>query len=489
MFSKNIEVKNTNISYFRFLLGISIFYETLYNFFTGISLCNHLNLTHTITYPLLDWLPQTNSILNTVIFLSLLLFSFLFSIGVFSYLSSIITLLSFFYFFTFNKVFYTDYSYLYIILILLFTFLPLKKLKRISLKKGKLIFFKGNKIKNHFVDIFRIQLIIVYFYLAIQKLNIDWLSGNFFKAYFADEKSNVLLLKILNLEIESVIKSPYFLAFITFLIYATIIYHLIIIPLIYNKKTQKFGIYIAIIYNTLDYLIFSLNSFALFNFLALILLFDKAFIQRYLDYITNNIFQNINNIKSAKDDCKISKIKKLFLAIIFIWQFLMPLRPFYYYFVMGEDSNYTFSGQRFSWRINQNHINVKGQITYLLPHENKLIKEKVKNNIQPKDVFFYYNPTLLLKETDSLIQFANISKTMIEASLNEAQNDNHKNDKVEKPKTVITEFYPNIKLSVNGSDYFKQWNKRNLLKIERNLLKTYDCINVKSRKHIEKTKQ
>jgi len=316
------------LSFFRILLGICFLWESIYlikiNFVT-VFLTNpqvHFN------YDFAEFVKPLPSGL-----LSLLVIG-LFAASLFLIIGKYLKVAAWYLFFVFSYILLIDKAYynnhLYLICLLAGFFAITSSDQSLSVKKGPV-----KQIPNWHILLFQIQLVIVYFYGGIAKINPDWLIR-------MEPVKITLAQKAANSALDTILLSD---AAVYFISYGGLVFDLLIGFLLFYRPTRKLGLIAALIFNIMNAWLFDdINIFPFMMMGALVLFIEPDTFRKFIG-------QYITSIKpidaSSKSTIPVDQKVVIGLAIYFIIQLSLPLR----HLLFEGNTEWTGKAQYFSWRM------------------------------------------------------------------------------------------------------------------------------------------
>lgn len=182
------------------------------------------------------------------------------------------------------------------------------------------------------IDIFKIQLLIVFTYAALNKLYPGWLEGDFIRVMFNGKKNFWLIGPILQ---EAWLQKM--------VVYGGIIFDLLIIYLLWWKKTRLMALGLSFVFHLFNSAVFQIGIFP-YLMLAICVLFFEP------DAIRTRFFTKKPKVNIQRDLTQLTAMRKLVVTafgVYFIIQILLPIRHLLY----EGDAFYTEEGHRLSWRM------------------------------------------------------------------------------------------------------------------------------------------
>ncbi len=240
--------------------------------------------------------------------------------------------LSFSYFFLVDQTFYNNHYYLIILLSGMMFFMDLDK--SFTLRK-----IKGNTLIGMWQYwLLRFQVIIVYFYGGIAKINPYWFNH--------EPTREILNSKAIRSGIDA-LTSEFMIGLIT---YGGLVFDLFIGFALLYKPTRKIAFIAAIGFNITNAWLFNdISIFPYFMLGALILFFEPDEVSTWL--VKMKLIKQFSSTKESA--IKLPKWGLFMLSSYVLFQLGFPLRQ---YFIDGY-ADWTGEGQRFSWHMKiQNRI-------------------------------------------------------------------------------------------------------------------------------------
>jgi len=292
--------------------------------------------------------PLSEGILNIVVY-GLLLSAVLITIGKWYRIAIGYFCVAFTYLFLIDKAYYNNHLYLICLISLLLFFIPADK--RFSLNKDH----KDKSVPAWSLYVLRFQVLIVYFYGGIAKINTDWLVNKQPAIAFIEQKAS-------NSKLSDILLSD---SFIQIIVHGGMLFDLAIAPLILYKKTRTYALIAAIIFNVTNAWLFNdINIFPYFMLFALILFIDPELVAKKFNQIKKGKEKSDDLIQINKQHKKIASI----ITFYFLIQLIVPLRS-----ILKSNIEWTEQGQRFSWRMKIQHRTIEAVEFKILDFDTKTI--------------------------------------------------------------------------------------------------------------------
>jgi len=284
-----------------------------------------------------EWIKPFNETGMYIVFF-LLGLSALFILLGFFYRASVLTfLLCFVYVELLDKTNYLNHYYFISIFTFLLLLVPAHRYFSLDvLRKPSL---KVTHVPNWTIYIFKFQLLIVYFFAGLAKLNYDWLIKAMPLRLWLPANSDIPLIGPLLNEL--------WVAY--FFSWFGLVYDLLIGFLLFNYRTRPWAYFFVVAFHVFTGWFFHIGMFPYIMILLTLIFFSENFHKRILHFL-KTIFS-----RTATDDTKIilnySPSSQRFLVSLmsfyFVLQVLLPFR----YLLYPNHLFWTEDGYRFSWRV------------------------------------------------------------------------------------------------------------------------------------------
>lgn len=301
---------------FRILFGLCLVYEIF--FYLQIDLIN-LGLRQPLMlfpYKGLEWIRLLPGKGMEVLLFLLLISALLITAGLLMRLASLIFLTGFSYIFFLDKSLYNNHLYLFLLLLIILNITNTDAALSLDKKKHR------TTLPVWQLMIFQFQIIIVYFYGGIAKLNPDWLIMHQPVKLLMDNTDG-------------------FQTYI--MIYGGLIFDLLIGFALLWKPTRVVAFIAALFFNSLNAIIFNdIGIFPFFMIASLILFVEPGKVESWFK----------KNHQRKKDttvsqEFRLTKPIQVFLFLYILFQVLFPFR----YLMYKGNVDWYGEAQRFSWRM------------------------------------------------------------------------------------------------------------------------------------------
>lgn len=244
-------------------------------------------------------------------------------------------------------------NHLYLIALIAFVMIFINADKKYSVKS---ILSKNKKLNfipvwNQYLLIFLISL--PYFFGGIAKLSPNWHNTNLSQIILDSSRGSFL----------NSMFSDHILSLL--IIYGGIIYDLLIVFILLNKRTRIIGVILVLIFNlTNNFILFNdIGIFPFFMICSTILFFNTTKLSRFLERLFNKKVnkEELNEIEETIEENEIEKsenppelkwnlskkLVSLLIILFVIFHLAMPFR----YLLYTDNPEWTGIGSRFSWRM------------------------------------------------------------------------------------------------------------------------------------------
>ncbi len=252
------------------------------------------------------------------------------------------------YLFLLEKAYYQNHFYLICLLSLLLIILPANRVWSIDNSEGTM----PTWVPRWSVLCLKFQIVIVYFFGGIAKLNSDWMRGQPQTEYLHELANQAI--------IGPIVSQPWFAHLVT---YGGIIVDLSLGFLLFYRPTFWLGAAIALAFHVTNSRLFQIGIFPWLMIGTISLFAPYDWPHRILAKLeilkgkfkasttSSTTVANIDNAEKSTDTAKSIVLRNsiilIFLHVYFAFQLLIPLRRFLY----PGDTSWTELGHRFSWSM------------------------------------------------------------------------------------------------------------------------------------------
>lgn len=330
-------VDGASLALFRSLFGALMVWEVVRYFNLGRITRYYVDPGFYFTYdlfPFLAPLPETGMVL---VFLAMGLAALGLTLGLFYRASALLFFLLYTYVFLLDKAQYNNHFYLICLLSFLLIFVDARRwLAADRLWQPGL---RSNRVPYWHLFIFRAQLVIVYFYAGVAKLNGDWLRGEPVRAWLAARFNYPVL-------------GPFFTTeWTTFLFsYGGLFFDLFIGFLLWWRRTRPFAVVAVLGFHLMNEWLFSIGIFPYLMLASTVLFAEPDWPRRVVARLGERLGLASNRPAAAEAVGRAPGQRAAalgFVALFLAVQVLAPLRHWLY----PGNVSWTEQGHRFAWHM------------------------------------------------------------------------------------------------------------------------------------------
>ena len=286
-----------------------------------------------------DWVRPLGATGMYLLFALLIITSILVTIGLFYRIAITTFFLCFTYVELIDKTTYLNHYYFISVMAFLMILVPANRYFSLDVfHKPEL---KITSVPWWAIDIFKLQLFIVYFFAGLSKLNYDWLIAAMPLRIWLPASSHLPVIGGLLTQLWVAYVFSWFGA----------LFDLSIGFLLINSTTRKFGYLLVIIFHLATAWFFKIGMFPYVMIFVTIVFFSESTHRKIIGYLTW-IFSKTNTVTNNNGSSyQIGITKKRIIYSLLLLHFSIQLfLPFRYLLYPGKLS-WTEEGYRFSWRV------------------------------------------------------------------------------------------------------------------------------------------
>ena len=380
------QIDGTSIAVFRISFGLIMLWEIIYFLRVDFVKVFLIEPKVQFSYEFLSFLKPLPKPILDILIIVLIVCCLLIVIGRFYRKAMIIFCIGFSYLFFLDKAYYNNHLYLVCLLSFLLILIPADNKLSLSKKSSD----QKKPTQYWHLLILQLQLVLVYFFGGVAKLNYDWLVSNQPVRAILENKAKQSFLG-------DVLTSDFTLYFFN---YGGLVFDLLIPFLLFIPKTRIPAILCALLFNIINAWLFSdINIFPYFMMLSLVLFLEPNKVARFINL---KLFgkRSVTSISTAHSIVK--KPVLILISIYFVIQGLLPFRHLLY----DGNVDWTAAGQRFAWRMKIQHRTLEKMEFKVLDMKKKIIIPVEVNNYglnQDQLNLMAYDPV-------SVVQFAKFLK-------------------------------------------------------------------------------
>ena len=327
-----------------------------------------------------------------------------------------------------QKTSYNNHYYLFMLVSWMMTIIPAHQFFSVD----SLMFPKIKRLtmRNWVPTLFTIQLLIVYTFVAINKIYPDWFNGVFLQMKF-QEYGQLLSIKYNLTGLGKVVSS---LEFAQVFAWGGFFFDLLIIPAMLVQRTRGIAIKCAIFFHIFNSAVFGIGIFPFFALAMMIFFYDPIKIQEF-------IFPKKSFMMDRSDDDNLLTTRRVMFSYLLcfyvIWQTYLPIR----HFIIPGNVFWTEEGHRLSWRMMLRNKAGEVEVFVSKPDPKKKGKFLDREKVKLEDYLTYKQIAKMAVNPDMMWQFARYVKF----------------DYAKKGVKDV-KVYVDAKVSVNGSEYYQLTN-------------------------------
>ena len=325
------EIDNSPVILFRIVFGLLIFAESAGAILTSWVKEAFITPAYTFTFIGFEWLQPLPGYgmyfyYGVMAFLGLMVLVgnyYQISIRLFTLLWTLTYLM--------QKTHYNNHYYLLILICLFMCMIPANSWASIDVKKGRIT--PSITCPRWCVDIFKIQLWLVFTYASLAKIYPGWLEGDFISLIFSSKSHYPIIGGLLAQ-----------LWFQKFIVMGGLFFDLLIVYFLIWKRTRLMAFIAVIFFNLFNSAVFQIGVFPYLMIALCVFFFEPEKIRR--KFFKNKPEHEIEETTDGELKHK-NKLTLLGLSIYFIIQLILPLR----HHLFDGNVFWTEEGHRMSWRM------------------------------------------------------------------------------------------------------------------------------------------
>ncbi|MCG3166708.1 MAG: hypothetical protein POELPBGB_02488 [Bacteroidia bacterium] len=327
------------LAVFRVIFGGMMFASVIRFWLKGWIETQYINPKLFFPFYGFEWIKPLGETGMYLVFAAMAIAALFLMLGLFYRISAPVFFILFTYVELIDKSNYLNHYYFISIVSLLLCFVPANRYFSLDvLRKPSLLV---TQIPSWMVDIFKLQLAIVYFFAGIAKLNYDWLFRAMPLVIWLPAKSNLPLVgELLNYKLTAYVFSWF-----------GAIYDILIPFFLFNKRTQNIAYFFVIVFHAATAIILPvIGMFPYIMILATTIFFSSEFhknLIRKISFGKKYLFNHRDDITFSFSRPFAGKLLLGLLCLHFTVQVLLPFR----YLLYPGNLFWTEEGYRFSWRV------------------------------------------------------------------------------------------------------------------------------------------
>lgn len=314
-----------NLGCFRICFGLlMVLYIYLYRT-PAIVKTIYLSADFHFTYPLFDWLglPFPTAAIMSVITKVIAVSALFIALGLLTRVSAGVFFLTFGYMFLIEKTHYNNHYYLILLLSVFFMITGANRF----LSLDRLIFKKHKKdtVPYWHLFLFQIQIVLVYFYGGLAKLNTDWISGRVTQNIFEGASDGFF--------------------FVTAT--AGLVIDFCVAFMLMYRPLRMTGILLSILFHVFIKYYLNVGVFPFLMIACSLLYIDPESIRNFLGLFREKKDRTVYHRPEPAERGPVSRPVWIFVCVYLAVQILVPLRSMLY----PGHVQWNLKGDRFAWRM------------------------------------------------------------------------------------------------------------------------------------------
>ena len=336
-----------------------------------------------------EWVKPLGPIGMYAVFGFMAVASLLVFLGLFYRFSIVSFFLCFSYVELIDKTNYLNHYYFISILSFLMIFVPAQRYFSLDvIRKPSL---KATQVPAWTIHIFKLQLLLVYFFAGISKINYDWL--------IEAMPLKIWLPANVHLPVIGPLLADQWVAY--FFSWFGLLYDLSIGFFLLNKSTRPVAYLVVVLFHIFTAWFFKIGMFPYFMILSTLVFFSENFHIRLITYIRSLLKLKdetaTENLPLA--DMSFTK-KRIVFGVLFTFFFLQMIIPFRYLLYPGN-LYWTEEGYRFSWRV---MLMEKAGTAFFYVKDPET---GTKNEVMNSAYLTYAQERMMNTQPDMILQYAN----------------------------------------------------------------------------------
>tara|TARA_B100000900_G_scaffold397718_1_gene398371 strand:- start:2993 stop:4360 length:1368 start_codon:yes stop_codon:yes gene_type:complete len=381
---------------FRIIFGLMMFLGTLRFCLKGWIYDFYIKPDNFFHYYGFEWVKPFGEVGMYLVFFLLLTSSLLIALGFYYRLSSILFFLLFTYVELIDVTNYLNHYYFISLVSFLICFLPANRSFSIDVWRKPQKTLKS--IPNWTIGILKFQLVLVYFFAGIAKLNYDWLFNAMPMSIWLQAKTYWPILGSLFSE-KWVAYSCSWVA---------CIFDLTVAFFLLSKQYRPIAYFVLVIFHVITGLMFPIGMFPWIMILATLIFFSADFHEKIISFL--RLIFNLKPKESiANNSFVLNGFKKNILSFFLLFYLLIQLIVPFRYLLYPGDLFWTEQGYRFSWRVML--IEKAGTAFFYVTDPKTGNKGEVNNS----DFLTINQEKMMATQPDLILQYAHMIKKEVES--------------------------------------------------------------------------
>jgi hypothetical protein len=325
------------LAVFRIAFGLVMLISTLRFIARGWIYEFYILPHYFFTFPGFEWIKPFGAAGMYLVFGLMAVACLFIMLGLFYRLSVLTFFLSFTYVELIDKTNYLNHYYFVSIITFLLLLVPAQRYFSLDVARKPSI--KVNRVPAWTINIFRLQLCIVYFFSGLAKINYDWL--------IAAQPLRIWLPANSNLPLIGPMLSWEWVA--VFFSWFGMVYDLTIWYFLLKPKTRNIAYFFVVLFHVFTAWFFKIGMFPYIMILLTLIFFPDSFHEKIIGGLRNIFSKKTRDNTPVAWQPPVFQKKLIFgvLAVYFVVQLILPFR----YLAYPGKLFWTEEGYRFSWRV------------------------------------------------------------------------------------------------------------------------------------------
>jgi hypothetical protein len=326
---------------FRIVFGILMIVGTARFILLGWIEDHYTNPVFHFKYYGFDWVQPLDKTGMYALHYVLLFASLLVTVGLFYRVAAVLVFICFTYIELIDLTYYLNHYYFVSLISFLLIFTPANRYLSLDVIRKPILFC--NSVPGWCINVFKVQLAIVYIYAGLIKINYDWLINALpMKIWLPANDTIPILGKLFAWQY-----APHLFSWLGTLYDTTIVFWLM------NRRTRPWAYMTVLIFHTLVGILFQIGVFPLVMIGATLIFFSAEWHLKLHSFLARTMhpkqlnYINRPGIYSFHQSFNTKKIIYCILAFYTVFQLLFPWRFLFY----PGNMYWTEQGYRFGWRV------------------------------------------------------------------------------------------------------------------------------------------
>ncbi|MEM1217732.1 MAG: HTTM domain-containing protein [Bacteroidota bacterium] len=324
---------------FRMAFGLVMLFSTVRYMYMGWVDSQLVDSVLHFSYYGFDWVQPLSRLGMYSIFIVMATACIAITIGWYYRFFTILFFLCFTYVELIDITYYLNHYYFVSIIAFLLIWVPANRYFSVDAARNPDL--QQKTVSRWCIDIFKIQIAIVYIYAGLAKLNYDWLFQGLPLAIWLPAKTSVPIIgPLLKYRLTAYLFSWAGMLFDTFIILFLLI-----------RQTRMLAYLAVVVFHTMTGVLFQIGIFPLVMIMVVTIFFSPAWHERLIERL-QKLLGGLPSIASSNDlsapsPARTNRLLIPFLTVFFAFQLLFPWR----YLLYEGNLFWTEEGYRFSWRV------------------------------------------------------------------------------------------------------------------------------------------